>query len=76
MILKNEEGSYDRIAYYHSKKDVDPIVVIKKDEYVADVVDDMIWNDEYVTASRNMLLMDSRRRWQLCSVMVVKGNRY
>ena len=58
LILKNEEGSYDRIAYYHSKKDVDPIVVIKKDEYVADVVDDMIWNDEYVTASRNMLLMD------------------
>ena len=33
LILKNEEGKYDRVAYYHSKKDAEPIVVLKKDEY-------------------------------------------
>lgn len=58
LILKNEDGIYDRVAYYHSKKDTEPIVVLKKDEYVADIVDDMIWNEEHVTGNRNMLLMD------------------
>ena len=58
LILKNEDGIYDRVAYYHSKKDSEPIVTLKKDEYVADIVDDMIWNDEHVKGNRNMLLMD------------------
>lgn len=58
LILKNEEGIYDRIAYYHSKKDEAPIVTLKKDEYKVGVVDDMFWKEEHVHGSRNMLLMD------------------
>ncbi len=58
LILKNEDGIYDRIAYYHSKKDTEPIVVVKKDEYVVDIVDEMIWKGEHVRGNRNMLLMD------------------
>ncbi len=33
LILKNEAGVYDTVAYYHSKKDAEPIVTLKKDEY-------------------------------------------
>ena len=40
LILKNEEGKYDRVAYYHSKKDAEPIVVLKKDEYKVGIVDE------------------------------------
>ena len=58
LILKNEDGIYDTVAYYHSKKDEEPIVTLKKDEYKVGIVDDMFWNEEHVTGNRNMLLMD------------------
>ena len=58
LILKNEDGIYDTVAYYHSKKDEEPIVTLKKDEYKVDIVDDMFWNEEHVYGNRNMLLMD------------------
>ncbi len=58
LILKNEEGKYDRVAYYHSKKDAEPIVVLKKDEYTPSVVDEFIYKEEKVIASRHMLVMD------------------
>ena len=58
LILKNEEGKYDRVAYYHSKKDAEPIVVLKKDEYTPSVVDEFIYKEEKVMASRHMLVMD------------------
>lgn len=58
LILKNDEGKYDRIAYYHSKKDTEPIVVLKKDDYTVGIVDEMLYKDQNVMASRNMLLMD------------------
>ena len=56
LILKNEEGKYDRVAYYHSKKDTEPIVVLKEGEYVSDVVDEFVFKDEKVLGNRNMLL--------------------
>ncbi|MEE0205952.1 MAG: alkaline phosphatase family protein [Peptococcaceae bacterium] len=58
LILKNEDGIYDTVAYYHSKKDEEPIVTMKKDEYKVNVVDDMFWNEEHVYGNRHMLLMD------------------
>lgn len=56
LILKNEEGKYDRVAYYHSKKDAEPIVVLKEGEYVSDVVDEFVHKEEKVLGNRNMLL--------------------
>ena len=56
LILKNEEGKYDRVAYYHSKKDTEPIVVLKEGEYVSDVVDEFVHKEEKVLGNRNMLL--------------------
>ena len=56
LILKNEEGKYDRVAYYHSKKDAEPIVVLKEGEYVSDVVDEFVYKEEKALGNRNMLL--------------------
>ncbi len=58
LILKNEDGVYDRVAYYHSKKDAEPIVVLKKDEYRIGIVDEYIHKEEKKMGNRNMLLMD------------------
>jgi predicted AlkP superfamily phosphohydrolase/phosphomutase len=58
LVLKNEEGIYDRIAYYHSKKDAEPIVVLKKDDYTVDVVDEFIYKEKPAKGNRNMMLMD------------------
>ncbi|MEE0435719.1 MAG: alkaline phosphatase family protein [Peptococcaceae bacterium] len=56
LILKNEKGKYDRIAYYYSKKDQEPIVVLKVGEFTSDVVDEYVLNDKKVLGNRNMLL--------------------
>lgn len=58
LILKNEVGIYDKVAYYHSKKDIEPIVVLKKDDYTVGVLDEYIYKDSKAMGNRNMLLMD------------------
>lgn len=58
LILKNENGVYDRVAYYHSKKDAEPIVTLKVGEYVSDIVDEFIFKDNKVLGNRNMLLTE------------------
>ena len=58
LILKNEEGKYDRIAYYHSKKDSEPIVILKQDEYKVSVIDEFIYKDAKAMGSFNMMPMD------------------
>ena len=58
LILKDEEGKYDRVAYYHSKKDTEPIVTLKVGEYVSDIVDEFIHKDQKVLGNRNMLLTE------------------
>ena len=46
LILKNEQGVYDSIAIYKSKKDIEPMVVLKNDEYYADFIDDIKVGEE------------------------------
>ena len=58
LILKNEAGVYDRVAYYHSKKDVEPVAVLKKDDYTVGIVDEFLHKEQTVLGNRNMLLMD------------------
>lgn len=58
LILKNDAGVYDRVAYYHSKKDAEPVVVLTKDDYTTGVVDEFIHKEKNVLGNRNMLLMD------------------
>ena len=58
LILKNEDGVYDRVAYYHSKKDAEPIVGLREGEGGGGIVDEYIHKEEKKMGNRNMLLMD------------------
>lgn len=57
LILKNEEGVFDRIAIYKNKKEENPLVVIKNGEFKREIVDEGIKNDMRVRCNRNMKVM-------------------
>ena len=46
LILKNEDGIYDSVAIYKSKKETEPMLVMGKDIYVPEFVDDVLAKDE------------------------------
>ena len=58
LILKNEQGVYDHVALYKNKKAEEPIVVLEKDVYTPDVIDEGIKGDEKVPAIRAMRLLE------------------
>lgn len=58
LILKNEEGVYDRLAVYKNKKSVEPIAIVKKGELTRDIIDDAIKNDEVVQVNRDMRILE------------------
>jgi len=58
LILKNEDGVYDRVAIYKSKKETEPIIVAKYDEYVTDYIDDAYKKEEKIQANRNCRLIE------------------
>ena len=58
LILQNEQGAYDHIAIYKSKKSAEPIVVIHEDEYVSDFIDEAYRKDEKIPANRNARLLE------------------
>ena len=57
LILKNEEGIYDRIALYKNKKATEPMVICPLGQMVAEIVDEAIKNDETFKVNRNMKLL-------------------
>ena len=58
LILKNDEGIYDRIAIYKNKKATEPIVVCPLGVMVAEVVDEAIKKDvKYEKVNRNFKLL-------------------
>lgn len=70
LILKNEEGKYDRIAIYKNKKATEPIVTMKNDEFVRDVVDEAIKNDEPVQATRDMRVLELHEDGEYCKMWI------
>ncbi len=58
LLLKNEQGIYDRVALYQSKKDAEPLVVLPKGQLVGDIIDDGYKKDIKVSVLRNMKLLD------------------
>ncbi len=58
LILKNEEGIYDRIAIYKSKKSKEPIVVLPKDTYSEAIVDVAIKDDKQYNVARRMRILE------------------
>ena len=59
LILKNEDGIYDRVAIYKSKKETEPIVVLPKGKMVAEIVDEGFKGEKkFEKVNRNMRLLD------------------
>ena len=59
LALKNENGIYDRVAVYKSKKEMEPLTIIKVGELKRDVIDAAIKNDEtYPNCQRDMKLIE------------------
>lgn len=60
LILKNEHGIYDTMQIFTSKKESEPLAVLKAGEYVKDVIDDAILekNDEKIKVNRNMRILE------------------
>lgn len=57
LILKNEEGIYDRVALYKNKKAEEPMVVLPLGEMVVEIIDEAIKNDKVYKVNRNMKLL-------------------
>lgn len=57
LILCNEQGKYEKVVIYKNKKTAEPLAVLA-DEFVANVIDDIIVNDQPVKANRHMRLIE------------------
>ena len=59
LALKNEDGIYDRVAIYRSKKETAPIVTLQKGVFTREVIDEAIKKDvRYPKCNRDMKLLD------------------
>lgn len=58
QVRKNNQGVYDTVSIYKTKKDVEPIVVCKLGEFVEDVVDEAYYKDEKIMVNRNMRVLE------------------
>ena len=58
LILKNEQGVYDRVAIYKSKKEEEPLYVLENEKFVVGIIDDTYKDDQLIKANCNMRLMD------------------
>ena len=58
LVLKNGEGKYDRIAIYKSKKDVEPMAVIKDKEFYRNFIDEGYKGDNKVTCARDIYVQE------------------
>lgn len=57
LVLKNEQGIYDRVAMYKKKSDSEPLVVLPLGEMVYRVKDDCIVDDEHYEVIRDLKLV-------------------
>ena len=53
LILKNEEGIYDTVEVYRSKKETEPLCVLKGEEMVTDVLDENLDHGKKTMATRS-----------------------
>jgi len=58
LILQNENGVYDHVAMYKSKKETEPMAVFYLGQLVDQIVDDVIWKGEKEQGARAMKLLD------------------
>lgn len=57
LILKNEQGIYDRIAIYKNKKETTPLAICPVGKMVYNVIDEGIFEDQTYTTNRHVKLI-------------------
>ena len=60
LILPNDQGIYNRLAIYKSKKSAAPLITLDKDIYTEDIVDEAIKGDERYTVTRHMRILEMK----------------
>lgn len=58
LILTNEQGVYDHIAIYRSKKETQPMVTLYLNKMVGGIKDESYKNDKKYNTSRNYMLLE------------------
>ena len=58
LLLKGENGTYDHIAIYKTRKSEEPIAVIYNGEFKSEIIDESIKNDERYVVNRNMRVLE------------------
>jgi Uncharacterized conserved protein len=58
LILKNQEGKYDRVEIYKTKKETEPIASLKAGVFTANIYDEAIKDDVKYTVNRNMRILE------------------
>ncbi len=59
LILQNEQGRYDKIAVYKSKKESSPLYVLPKGQFIPQIIDDSMNSEGKVfKTNRNMRVLD------------------
>lgn len=57
LILQNEDGVYDHVAIYKSKKETTPLAICYVGKMVYNVIDETIFEDKTYTANRHYKLI-------------------
>lgn len=58
LILKNEQGIYNRVELYKNKKETTPIVGLANNVFTTEIIDDCIKDDVHYTVNRNMRILE------------------
>ena len=58
LILKGDSGTYDHIAIYASKKDLQPLIIAEKDIFTSNYMDKAIKGDQTFFTNRNLRLLE------------------
>ena len=58
LILKNEQGIYDKVAIYKNKKEQEPLVVLEKNVFTPYVFDEALVDDAAIKVFRNMRVLE------------------
>ena len=58
LLVPNAAGVYDRVALYNHKQDAEPIAILEKDVFTANILGQAWKNDAYYDVVRNMRVLE------------------
>ena len=73
QIVKNEQGIYDTVLIFKSKKDAEPMTVCKVGEFVEDIVDEAYKKEEKILVNRNMRVLELEKDGSRLKMWVSAG---